>query len=131
MTFVIDASIAASWCFPDERPSAGNRALSRMERESASAPAHWWFEVRNVVLIGERRQRITSDHAEQFLALLSRLPIEIDRSPDEKRILAIARRHGLTFYDAAYLELAQRIGPLATLDDEVVSAARREGIDLV
>jgi predicted nucleic acid-binding protein len=48
------------------------------------------------------------------------------------RLLALARRHGLTVYDAAYLELALREGlDLATLDTELADAARAEGMPLV
>lgn len=44
----------------------------------------------------------------------------------------LASRHGLTLYDAAYLELAKRRGlPLATLGRELRSAASAEGVILL
>jgi predicted nucleic acid-binding protein len=128
MTFVIDASVVASWCFPDESSAAATRAFERISRETAFVPAHWWFELRNVLLVGERRQRLDALQVDRFLQLVGELPIEIDRSPDEKTIFALARRHGLTFYDAAYLELALRYEALASLDDDLLRAAERERI---
>ena len=45
--------------------------------------------------------------------------------------MTLARRHSLTFYDAAYLELAKREGlPLATLDRDLEKAAIAEGVAL-
>lgn len=44
----------------------------------------------------------------------------------------LAQRHRLTFYDAAYLELAQRERiELATLDAALIRAAASEGVALV
>ena len=74
---------------------------------------------------GERTEPDTA----AFLRALSRLTVSIDRSPGEDRILTLARRHRLTVYDAAYLELAQREGvQLATLDETLERAARLEGV---
>jgi len=43
-------------------------------------------------------------------------------------LLNLARKHRLTAYDAAYLELALRLDlPLATVDDRLMRAARAEG----
>jgi predicted nucleic acid-binding protein len=131
MTFVMDASIAASWCFPDESSPTANRAFELISREAAFVPAHWWFELRNVLVVGERRQRIDAQQVGRFLELIADLPVEIDNSPNERLILTLARRHRLTFYDAAYLELALRHEALATLDDELLRAAEREGVALV
>ena len=67
-----------------------------------------------------------------FLRRLSQLPIHVDRSPDEEQLLSLARRHRLTVYDAAYLELAQRKGTtLATLDQPLARAARAEHVTLL
>ena len=45
------------------------------------------------------------------------------------RMLSLADRHRLTAYDAAYLELAlSRAAELASLDDDLVKAARAEGL---
>jgi len=95
-------------------------------------PPHWWFEVRNVMLVGERRKRISATQTIYFLARLSRLRIMEAQRPADAGIFALARRHRLTFYDAVYLELAERENvALATLDEELAEAARAEGVALV
>ena len=128
---VIDASLTASWHFEDERSAAAEAILESLQHDSAYAPLIWWFEIRNVVTLGERKKRATHEQTAGFIALLSQLPIGLDSLPDNDRVMTLARRHNLTFYDAAYLELAQREGvPLATLDKELVTAARAEGVSL-
>lgn len=132
MPFVLDASVAACWCFHDEDDPRADAAYDLLYDEYALVPLMWWFEVRNVVLLGERRQRISEDHASSFLDRLDRCTIEFAALSDHAPILALARRHRLTFYDAVYLELAQREGiALATLDDQLATAARAEGIALI
>ena len=131
MTFVVDASIVVAWAF-DEVNAAASGARERMRREAAVAPALWWFEVRNALVQGERRGRFTELRTARFLRNISRLAITIDRTPSEPGVLPLARRHRLTVYDAAYLELALREAlPLATLDETLASAARAEGVSLV
>ena len=91
----------------------------------------WWYELRNVLVLGERRGRLTELETARFLRDISRLAITIDSSPDEIQVLTLARRHRLTVYDAAYLELALRTLPLATLDAMLATAARSEGVHLL
>lgn len=132
MTFVLDASVAACWAHHDEQDDRADAAFARLEKERAIAPVHWWFEVRNVLLIGERRARVTGEHVAHFLARLDKFPIDIAGLPDGVAVLDLARRHRLTFYDAAYLELAKRERfPLATLDRALAAAAQAEGVALV
>lgn len=129
MPFVLDASAAASWCFRDERSRAANRALDRLKRDEAVVPSLGWFEVRNVVIVNERRGRLAAPDTAAFLQDLELLPIRTDHDPGERLALALARRHGLTFYDAAYLEISVRLdAPLATLDRALGAAARAESV---
>lgn len=90
------------------------------------------FEVANVLLVGERRGRLTQADTGQFLNLLASLPIRIDHGPQNlalNEILVLGRQYGLSAYDAAYLELAMREGlPLATRDTAIRSAASRCGV---
>ncbi len=83
MTFVMDASITASWCFPDQTSLVADQAFARIAGEKAAVSAHWWFELRNVLLVGERRGRLDTRQTYRFLRLLGDLDIEIDRAPDE------------------------------------------------
>lgn len=82
--------------------------------------------------MSERHRRRNPADTEAFLGLLSTLPIRLDHAPDQKNLLILARTHGLTVYDAAYPELAQRPGiPLATLDSDLARGARAERVPLI
>jgi predicted nucleic acid-binding protein len=92
----------------------------------------WWFEVRNTLVTSERRKRITPDQAIQILTRLDELPLRLDVTPDSAVVIALARQHGLTVYDAAYLEVALRLVlPLATLDRALAAAAPGAGVELL
>ena len=100
--------------------------------EDAFVPMLWWFEVRNALVLSERRGRIAEPQTARFLREISRLAIMVDRTPDESGVLTLARRHRLTVYDAAYLELALReAAPLATLDAQLAAAARSEAVTVI
>lgn len=132
MPFVLDASAAATWCFPDEQAHAADRAFDRLTTDEAVVPQLWWFEIRNVLIVNERRRRVTAVDTTAFLRDLGRLPIRVDLNPGERLVLALARKHGLTVYDAAYLELAVRLdAPVASLDRALSAAARSEGVGIV
>lgn len=132
MAFVVDASVVGCWCFPDEASVAADAVFERLIADEAIVPAIWWFEVRNLLVINERRGRIDAAATARFTADLARLPIRIDRAPDSETVLALARAHRLTAYDAAYLELARRLdAPLATLDRALAGAARAAGMPLL
>src|ERR1700741_4665202 len=114
MPFVIDASVTACWAFEDEDHPIAARALGQLRVDAAQVPCLWWFEVRNTLIVNERRGRLTEADVAAFLRSLSRLGVMVDRTPDEATVLGLARRHRLSVYDASYLELAQREGvPLA------------------
>jgi predicted nucleic acid-binding protein len=132
MLFVIDASITACWAFRDEDHPHADLALARLRTDEALVPSLWWFEVRNILVVNERRRRLTEADTAFFLRELARLPVILDRTPEDSEVLRLARTHRLSVYDAAYLELAQRSrGDLATLDAGLVRAARTEGVPLV
>ena len=129
--FVIDCSVAITWCFEDEATPASDRLLDRLGDEPAAAPAIWPLELGNVLVMAERRGRVDAAQIAEFVALLQELPVEIDEETPRRaldQVLALARAEGLTTYDASYLELAMRLGvPLATQDKELRQAAERLG----
>lgn len=132
MPFVLDASITACWYFQDEYDARADAALSLLAEDRALVPYHWWFEVGNIVLLGERRKRASEQYTSDFIGRLERYPIDFAPLPTYAAALALARHHGLTFYDAAYLELAKRKEVrLASLDNALNTAARAEGVSLV
>jgi predicted nucleic acid-binding protein len=132
MPFVLDASITACWAFEDEDHPAAASALERIRTDEACVPSLWWFEVRNTLIVNERRKRLTENGTAAFLRGLSRLGVTIDRSPEETDVLALARRHRLSVYDASYLELALRRSlPLATLDEQLRRACQAAGASVL
>ena len=132
MPFVLDASAAATWCFPDEQAQSADRAFDRLTMDEAVVPRLWWFEIRNVLIVNERRGRVTAADTAAFLGDLGRLPIRVDDNPGERLVLALARRHRLTVYAAAYLELAVRLdGPVASVDRALNAAAQSEGVGVI
>ena len=132
MAFVLDASAAVAWAFDDEDHPVAALAQKQLRDVEAHVPSLWWFELRNTLVVNERRKRIAEIETARFLKTLARLPIHVDPAPDEATLLGLARKHKLTVYDAAYLELAQRLGlPLATLDKGLAAAARAEALPLI
>ncbi len=133
--FVLDCSLTMAWCFADEADAVADAALDRLSEDVALAPSIWLLEVTNVLLVAERRGRINSADAARFLDLLSALPITIDETTRERAwgpIAGLGREHGLSSYDAAYLELAMREGvPLASRDAALRSAAEASGVPVM
>ncbi|HWU62935.1 MAG TPA: type II toxin-antitoxin system VapC family toxin [Ensifer sp.] len=133
--FVLDCSVTASWLFKDEANAAADRLVRELETGRAYVPELWHLEVANVLLQGERRGRISRDDILAKLSLLEGLPIEIEGETGSralKQILSLARRCGLTTYDAAYLELAISLDlPLATLDKALIRAAADAGVKTI
>lgn len=130
--FVLDASITLSWCFADESTPKTIALLERLETATAFVPALWSLEVGNVLLAAKRRQRITQAQIIEFLALIGNLNIQIDHETAVRgfqEILSLANSDGITTYDAAYLELAMRLGlPLATKVVQLTTVAKQNGV---
>jgi predicted nucleic acid-binding protein len=134
--FVIDASVVLTWCFPDENaPLAQNVAGLFRRGDTAIAPPFWPHEVLNALLAGEKRKRISKALVRSFLDELATLPIVLEQFPAAfvfDRIQRLSREHGLTAYDAAYLDLAEDSGlALATLDEDLARACRKARVRLV
>ena len=130
--FVLDCSVGMAWCFEDEADRYADGVLDRLVEESALVPPLWPLEIANVLVVVERRRRLRRSDSARFLELVGALPIEVDTAtPDPSHLLALAREHGLSAYDAAYLALAMREGiPLATRDRALGKAARLCGVSL-
>jgi len=132
--FVIDNSVVMAWCFEDETSQYADAILDRLEVSKAVVPSNWPLEIGNVLLIAERKKRLSQADSIRFIALLSELPIMIEQEPPErmlKEILALAREHQLSSYDASYLDLAMRKGlPIATLDNGLIAAAKRSRVPI-
>lgn len=132
---VIDASIALSWCFHDERTPYTQQLLARVIQQGASVPQLWHLEVSNAMLIGLIKGRINESDLLLQLQYLNELPVSVDLDTANAafaQIYQIARSDRLTTYDAAYVELALRSGlPLATLDKAMRKAATKHGVQVI
>jgi predicted nucleic acid-binding protein len=133
--YVLDVSVTMGWFFEDEASDAGWRLLDRAVRTGVSVPPIWTYELANVLSVAERRGRATPARSSAFLNLLEGLRIDIDPTPGSHLlivVLPLARATGLAVYDAAYVDLAQRLAlPLATKDRRMAAAAAGLGIPLL
>lgn len=133
--FVVDASVTLAWCLADESSELADRALARLEREEAVAPAVWPLEVANGLRTAERRGRLELADLTRVRGMLGSLPVQVEAVQLETalgEITDLARQLDLTAYDAAYLSLAARRGlPLATVDDRLRQACVRAGVEIV
>lgn len=137
MNLVLDNSVCMRWCFGDGKPGDlvfAERVMDALVTDQALVPAIWSFEVANVLSRAEHHGMIDAAHSTEFLSLLHKLRIVTDPASIEHVLadtLHLARRHHLSAYDAAYLELAMREKlPLATLDAELRKAAKRAHVAL-
>ena len=135
MNFVLDASVSLAWCFEDERAGYAMRVLDELSGGEAIVSSLWPMEVTNGLSSALSEKRIDLAGAAEARNTLVALPIVVD--PVHRRrafedIPRLARAHGLTTYDASYLEVAVRLGiPLATLDRALARAAADEGVRAV
>lgn len=126
MSIVVDASSLLCLAFDDEGLPYSMALIEAIRDEGGVAPLILWYELRNALVINERRGRIEPERSTAFLGLLEELPIALQPPSGDAGVLDLARRLQLSVYDASYLELAVREGgPLATLDKGLREAMRR------
>ncbi len=135
MTLVVDASVTLAWIFTEEKTLPVQKILDRLIDEQAFVPAIWRLEIANGLQMSVRRGRIDAATRDTALRGLALLNITTDPDTDNfawSTTLSLAEQHRLTLYDAAYLELALRLGlPLATLDRDLRSAGDAVGVTLL
>jgi predicted nucleic acid-binding protein len=128
----VDSAIVLAWVVRECDADVALDLLDRVYVHKGVAPRLWRLEIANGLLSATRQRRLKSDQIAQVVANITEIPIEIDRRGDDlawTRVVALAERHGLTAYDAAYLELATRRGcVIATLDRALAKAAANEGV---
>lgn len=132
-SFVVDASMAFAWILPSQASSEADELLERIEAgANAIVPSLWLLEVANGLLAAQRRRLITAEERGSALERLYALAFTIDEDDARNafgRTSALAEQHGLSVYDAVYLELALRLElPLATRDGALRKAVERSGI---
>lgn len=133
--FVLDSSVALALLFPDEASEVAETVAARLAASAAMVPTIWPLEVRNALLSAFKSRRITAAELDELLAVIALLPVEIQPPADPAaldRTVALARRTGLSLYDASYLDLArERSIPLATLDQGLRKAAKASKVALL
>jgi predicted nucleic acid-binding protein len=133
-SLVVDASVAAAWLLPTQRTAASDALRQQASSFDLEAPAILNAEVRNVLLMAERRGKLTPNQVTALLAIFAGFRINVSSPPDtdgHERVLDLARGEGLTMYDAYYLHQAVTRGSaLASRDAELLDAAKRTGIML-
>jgi predicted nucleic acid-binding protein len=131
---VVDASVFAPFLLPDESDDALGELEDIISRNGALVPQHWPLEIANLLLMAVRRKRAAPDIVDRALlyAQDSNIVFDDQTIPYSWTVsLSLAQRHGLTIYDAAYLELAKRQGlPLATLNKRLIAAAQAKAVDI-
>lgn len=134
MSLVLDCSSLIAALFPDEIDVTSSSLLEDIEANGVTVPRHWWLEIGNTLLVGERRKRISRDRRLHFMSYICELPLVTDNDFSLEvwyKTNELAAQHDLTAYDAAYLELAARLHlPLATHDKALKKAAKKCGIKL-
>lgn len=131
---MLDASVAIAAVQLEERSTEAEGILRRFAPLGIVVPVLWHVEVGNILMLAERRQRLSQDALEGHLRDLAALPISVDHEGHAAMwgtTLLLAQRHRLTLYDALYLELAVRLDlPLATFDSALARAAIAERVSI-
>lgn len=135
MSFVLDNSVAMCWLLANGKPADtayADTVLGALTTQQAVVPSLWALEAANVIGKGEAKGLLSEARSQAFITLLGRLNIVTDPATAAHALngtLHLARRHRLSAYDAAYLELALRTdSPLATLDADLKKAAQAAGV---
>ncbi|GGG16492.1 MULTISPECIES: type II toxin-antitoxin system VapC family toxin [Rhizobium] len=131
MPFVMDASMAAAWLLPEDFSDAAEAVIATIDAP-CPVPTLFFFEIRNILSMSERRGRISAGGALVNMERVRRLPLDDAGIGGDSYVLLLSANHGLSAYDAAYLALAlNRTAPLATLDRKLAAAARKEGVPVL
>lgn len=136
--FVLDASLAVSWCFPGdatENTPYSRHILEELAFNDAVVPEIWPFEIANAIFVAySKRKRIDEHQVNEYLNLLKAFPIHVRTQTIWQNIAleSVARRYGIAAYDAAYLDLALRLRlPLAAFDGLLRETAVAAGVALL
>lgn len=131
-SFVLDCCVTMSWCFEDEFDEYAREVLKSLKQNNALVSPLWNLEVTNVLLMAEKRNKLTPADSTRFLELLNSLPIYIsDSIYTNSEIINVARNYKLTSYDAIYLLLAMHEGkPIATKDKALMKACLENGVTI-
>jgi len=128
--FVADNSVVIAWFSRSQATPYTDRYYNKLDKDEVVVPSVWPYEFANALAVLERRKVLAAALADEIIASAAKLVTRIDAPPASPAVLVgLARRHGLSAYDAAYLELAQRLGvALAAKDSSLATAAGKLGV---
>jgi predicted nucleic acid-binding protein len=134
--WVVDASVAIAWIHPAQATDATNNLREKLKTGwPLVVPVVWFHETANALLVLERRKRLKPQERTQALLALRSLNLKVDQdgvSNVFSRTSELAEKHGLSVYNATYLELAAREQlPLAIQDPPLREAALSCGVELL
>jgi predicted nucleic acid-binding protein len=132
MPLVIDLSAVIPLALRDENPSYAHKVIDTLAETEGLVPSIFWLELLNGLATNvTKRGRLTAEDAREFVLAVEGLALQTAQVGPAEPILNLCFTHGLTAYDAAYLELAKRTGStLATLDTALRRACEVEGVDV-
>lgn len=135
-TFIVDASVGFAWVYPAQASSETDRLLELVESGAVIVvPSLWFLEVANGLLAAQRRKLLTAAERKKAFERLSDLTFSVDEEAGRaalKKTSDLAEKHGLSVYDAAYLETAlRRKLPLGSRDEPLRKAAKRCGVTVL
>ncbi len=131
--FIVDASVGFAWVYQGQATSETDHLLNEVAAGAAVVvPALWYLEMSNVLLIAQRRHRLTAMQRKAALEKLTAIQLTVDEEGTRNafgKTSELAEKYGLTVYDATYLELALRRSlPLASRDEALRNAAKQCGL---
>jgi predicted nucleic acid-binding protein len=126
--FIADSSVGVAWAVHAQASGTSDELLDRVAAGAPLVvPTLWPFEVANSLLVLLRRKKLLAEDRARALGALARLPLVVDDEGPRLalgKISELAAAHGLSVYDAVYLELAvRRRLPLASRDAALRRAA--------
>jgi predicted nucleic acid-binding protein len=119
---LVDASIALKWFLPPDREPGAAQARALIGNVPLLTPSLTAYEVGNVLTV---RGGLPAQEVAAALAALRSICGEPEplTPADETRAARLAQDHALTFYDAGYAAIAQRLArPLVSADAELLNA---------
>ncbi len=132
MPLIVDASVAVAWFVRNQATGYTDRVRRQARAERLHVPAVWPLEFANALWQLQRRKLLSDRQADTIIDLAEPLDIVVHKdTPAPRRLLAVAREHGLSTYDASYLDLALSLRyPVACRDGVLKDALRAAGLKL-
>jgi len=132
-SFIVDASVGFAWVYQGRATPETDRLLNDVAAgATVVVPALWFLEMSNVLLVAQRRHRLTAGQRKAAMEKLTAMQLTVDEEGSRNAFgntSELAELYGLSIYDATYLEWALRRSlPLASRDEALRNAARQCGL---